>query len=214
MSRVHQAMCWAALFWLCFGTLCLSLLGCSATDTRPRIRQFHPSRAFSNSPLSNPPTSNPQLSNPPSSDLLSSPPSLKEIAARAERDAEAGDPNAALREFGHRWFYGHGLGRTIANVGTTVAFPPYAIYILGNAGLSLAGYEQLWVTSALPEPVKRYTLLVYDGITSVPGRIAAAVSGEEFAGSQTENFQADPALSSPPSTPVVVAGAARTSAPQ
>ena len=204
MSRVHQAMCWAALFWLCFGTLCLSLLGCSATDNSPRIRQFHPSRALSNAPSSN----------VPSSDLLSSPPSLKEIAARAERDAEAGDPNAALREFGHRWFYGHGLGRTIANVGTTVAFPPYAIYILGNAGLSLAGYEQLWVTSALPEPVKRYTLLVYDGITSVPGRIAAAVSGEEFAGSQTENLQADPALSSPPSTPVFVSGAARASAPQ
>ncbi len=68
----------------------------------------------------------------------------------------------------------------MANVGTVVVFPPYALYLLGNAGLALAGYEPLYVTDALPGEARDAALTVYDGITSVPGRIAAGVAGEEF----------------------------------
>lgn len=61
-----------------------------------------------------------------------------------------------------------------------VVFPPYIAYLLGNAGLALAGYEPLYVTNLLPNTPRGYVLTVYDGVTSVPGRFNAAVAGEEY----------------------------------
>ncbi len=115
-----------------------------------------------------------------SRDLFSDPPSFKEIVENAERNAETGESDEQLREYGHRWLYGRGMGRSMANIGTVVAFPPYAFYLVGNAGLALAGYEQLHVTSLVPEPARDYILTAYDGITSLPGRLAALIAGEEY----------------------------------
>ncbi len=85
-----------------------------------------------------------------------------------------------LSEMASNWFYGPGLGKTVANVGTSIIFPPYAFYLLGNAGLEIFGKEPLHVTNALPEEPRKYVLSAYDGITSVPGRITAGVSGYNF----------------------------------
>ena len=85
-----------------------------------------------------------------------------------------------LSNSGHKWFYGGGIGRTIANVGTVVVFPPYALYLLGNAGLALAGYSPLYVSDLLPEQPREYVLGAYDGVTSVPGRLNALIAGESF----------------------------------
>ena len=109
------------------------------------------------------------------------PKSFQQIVNKAEESADNDEDSTALLEkYGHHWLYGNGFGRTMVNIGTVVAFPPYALYLLGNAGLALAGYEPLYVTSALPDEARDATLDVYDGITSVPGRIAATVAGEEF----------------------------------
>jgi hypothetical protein len=124
------------------------------------------------------------------------PPSFRQIVDRAEKNAEAGRSSGdELSQFGRQWFYGPGFGRTLANVGTVVLFPPYALYLLGNAGLALAGYQQLYLTSALPNPARRYVLDVYDGVTSVPGRITSTVAGEEF---QTQSPPALPAKEDQP----------------
>lgn len=66
------------------------------------------------------------------------------------------------------------------NVGTVVLFPPYALYLLGNAGVAFAGYEPLYVTDALPEPAKKEVLGLYNGVTGVPGRLNALVAGERY----------------------------------
>jgi len=127
-------------------------------------------------------------------------PTFRTIVEDAERNAsEGGDTTAPLRTYGRHWLYGQGVGRTIVNVGTVVLFPPYALYLLGNAGLALAGYEPLYVTSALPEPARDYTLAVYDGITSVPGRITARIAGEEFqsASVPSTRMEESPAVSRP-----------------
>lgn len=87
-----------------------------------------------------------------------------------------------LDQFARNWFYGQGIGKTMTNVGTVVIFPPYAFYVLGNAGLSLAGYEPLYITNVLPEDSRKPVLKVFNGVTSVPGRINAKVAGEEFQG--------------------------------
>ena len=109
-------------------------------------------------------------------------PSFKQIVARAEENAENGQSGDELGRYGHRWFYGDGLGRTIANVGTIVVFPPYALYVLGNAGLALAGYPQMEATSVLPDPAKNLVQGFYNGVTSVPGRVTSVISGEKFEG--------------------------------
>lgn len=85
-----------------------------------------------------------------------------------------------LKQTGGNWFYGQGIGETAVNVGTSVVFPPYAIYYLGNMALSVAGYEPLYVTNALPEDSRDAVNGVYSGVTSAPGRLTAAVAGEEF----------------------------------
>jgi len=79
-----------------------------------------------------------------------------------------------------KWFYGPGVGRTMANVGTSVLFPPYAIYLIGNAALSLSGLPSLYLTDALPEESRAGVLTVYDGVTSVPGKVTSTIAGREF----------------------------------
>ena len=107
---------------------------------------------------------------PPIKDILNGeyqPPSPQEL----------GD---GLQGASSRWFYGPGFGRTLTNVATAVIFPPYAIYLLGNAGLAIAGYQPLHVTDALPNPAKEHIVSAYDGVTSVPGRVTSFVAGREY----------------------------------
>ena len=86
----------------------------------------------------------------------------------------------------HKWFYGPGVGRTALNIGTIVLFPPYALYLLGNAGLNMAGFPQIHVTDALPPEPRDAVNGVYDDVTSAPGRLNAFIAGEEFQDPQTK----------------------------
>lgn len=85
-----------------------------------------------------------------------------------------------LAKAGEDWLYGPGLGRTTLNVGTVLLFPPYALYLLTNAGLALAGYDPIYITDALPEEPKETVDLVYTSITDTPGQLAATLAGENF----------------------------------
>lgn len=85
------------------------------------------------------------------------------------------------------WFYGQGLGETALNVGTIVAFPPYALFLLGNTALDFAGYEKIGVSTVLPEDAKKTWSKSYDEVLSVPGRITAAVSKEEYVDREEAN---------------------------
>ncbi len=79
-----------------------------------------------------------------------------------------------------KWFYGHGFGRSALNIGTIVVFPPYALYLLGNAGIELAGYDPLYITNVFPEEPRKGILDLYDGITSIPGRVNATIADKNF----------------------------------
>lgn len=85
-----------------------------------------------------------------------------------------------LSQVGGNWFYGSGIGETALTIGTVAAFPPYAAIVLGNALLSFAGYEPLKFSDALPEGERESWSNTYDGIVSGPGRLTAAVAGEEY----------------------------------
>lgn len=113
-------------------------------------------------------------------------PELREVslqrASLSNRPADSPQDQAPLSasELGKHWFYGQGLGTSILNVGTSIAFPPYAIYLIGNAGLDIAGLPTLYATNALPKKPRSFVLKFYDGFTSIPGRFAALIAGEEF----------------------------------
>ena len=107
----------------------------------------------------------------------------KPISPEQWRQLQSASPEevqGALNAAGKRWLYGPGFGRSASNIGSVVMFPPYAIYLLGNAGLSLAGFEQLYISNLLPQSPRKHVLDFYDGITSVPGRVSALVAGKEY----------------------------------
>ncbi len=85
-----------------------------------------------------------------------------------------------LNEVGSNWLFGQGVGETAVNIGTAVIFPPYLIYLLGNAALSISGYEPITVSKMLPDEAGKNWSATYDTVTSGPGKVAAAIAGEEF----------------------------------
>lgn len=99
---------------------------------------------------------------------------LAEVIKDQEKNQEK------LDQYLNHWFYGHGLGQSMTNIGTVVLFPPYALYLLGNAGIVLAGYQPLYLSSALPEKSKEIVLTPYNSITSLPGRITSTLAGKDF----------------------------------
>lgn len=88
--------------------------------------------------------------------------------------------NELLNEVGSNWLFGQGMGETAATIGTIVVFPPYALWVLGNAALQLSGEEPIEVSRILPEESGKVWRTTYDEITSVPGRTTAAVAGETY----------------------------------
>jgi hypothetical protein len=85
-----------------------------------------------------------------------------------------------LSTVGGNFAYGSGLGDAALNVGTAVVFPPYALYLVGNAVLSLSGYEPVTIASLLPEEDGKKWSNTYDSLVSGPGKVVAAVAGREY----------------------------------
>jgi hypothetical protein len=88
--------------------------------------------------------------------------------------------NELLSEVGGNFAYGPGLGDAAVTVGTVVLFPPYAVYLIGNAALSLSGYEPVTVSSLLPAAEGKQWSDTYDSVVSVPGKVVAAMAGHEY----------------------------------
>jgi len=89
-----------------------------------------------------------------------------------------------LGTVGGNFAYGPGLGDTALSVGTAVVFPPYALYLLGNAVLSVSGYEPVTISSLLPEEDGKKWSKAYDTVVSGPGRVVAAMAGHEYRGQE------------------------------
>ena len=98
----------------------------------------------------------------------------------AQKEMTPEEARQKLKEMGHDWFYGQGVGKTALNIGTVVVFPPYGLYLLSNAVLGLAGQQPLYITDILPEKPKEVWQGAYDEVTSVPGRVSAGLTGEQF----------------------------------
>ncbi len=114
----------------------------------------------------------------PREDILR-PPSLRALASGAESPPSPEEVSERLSNAAEGWFYGPGLGTAMLNVGIVVLFPPYILYLVGNAGLSLAGYEPLYPSDTLPGGAREEVLDAYNSVVSVPGDITSAIAGRE-----------------------------------
>ena len=88
--------------------------------------------------------------------------------------------NELAAQVAGNFFYGQGFGDAIINIGGIIITPWYAIYALGNAVISLSGYEPLYVTNLLPKETKSGYDAVYNGVASVPGRGTALVARQQY----------------------------------
>ena len=85
-----------------------------------------------------------------------------------------------MQEVAGNWFYGQGVGDTAVKAGTAIAFPPYALVLIGNAVASLSGYEPVGITDVIPGQAGAEVENTYNSVTSVPGQVTSAAAGEHF----------------------------------
>lgn len=90
------------------------------------------------------------------------------------------ETDRVLEDVGDSFVYGQGIGEAALNVGTTVLFPPFGVYVLVNGVLTLTGHEPLRFSDALPEEGSKAWREVYGDVTSGPGKFVAAAAGKEF----------------------------------
>lgn len=109
-------------------------------------------------------------------------PSIPKLASGEIQPLALEESKTEFARAGHEWLYGHGIGRTMLNVAGVVVFPPYLLYLLGNAGLELAGVGAVSPSDVLDDKPREHVEQFYGEVTSVPGRIAAGVAGVKFDG--------------------------------
>ncbi len=78
------------------------------------------------------------------------------------------------------WFFGHGVGTAIFNIGTAVSFPPYGVYLLSNAGLEASGFGAVYPTDLMPRTPAKYLKKGFRGLVSIPGRLNALIFRKRF----------------------------------
>ena len=98
----------------------------------------------------------------------------------ATKPIPADKAGEAVGTVAHDWFYGQGLGDTAITAGTVLIFPPYLAVVLGNAALSITGYEPITMSRILPGDAGKGWDNAYNAIASSPGHLTAAVAGKEY----------------------------------
>jgi hypothetical protein len=112
----------------------------------------------------------------------------KTIANKKLTDEQA---KGVLSEIGSYMVYGDGLGKTALNAGAIYLFPPYGLYVLGNAVLSFTGHEPLSASKLIPEDQRGKAEKLYNNLTSAPGRVTAAIAGKEYRTGESFKLRVD-----------------------
>ena len=87
---------------------------------------------------------------------------------------------AEMSRLAQGWFFGHGVGTAIFNIGTAFSFPPYGVYLLSNAGLEASGFGAIYPTDLMPRTPAKYLKNGFRTMVSIPGRITAFVFRKPF----------------------------------
>jgi hypothetical protein len=102
---------------------------------------------------------------------------VQKIAAEPLSPKETGEVvDTALTNF----FYGPGLGETALDVTGAMLFPPYALVLIGQTLVRVAGYESPRLIEMFPEEQQQSYDETMDMVYSGPGRLVSAAAGEEY----------------------------------
>lgn len=102
---------------------------------------------------------------------------VQKIAVEPLSPEETGEVvDTALTNF----FYGPGLGETALDVTGAMLFPPYAMVLIGQTLVRLAGYESPRFIEMFPEEQQQAYDDTMDTVYSGPGRLVSAAAGEEY----------------------------------
>ncbi len=107
-------------------------------------------------------------------------PSIPALLSGEVVPPEPKETQMALKKAGKAWFFGRGLGKTAINITGIVLFPPYGLYLLGNAGLELAGVGGVYPSQVLPDGPRKHVEDFYGSVCDIPGLITSSVAGVEF----------------------------------
>lgn len=197
MTYKMRPTCYTLLFlYRTFSiSLILSAVACSASSHSPTESALRPAREYPAFRAPRPEDAYRQSSaiapvafRQPNTHISGDQTRTRPANSETQLDKDSRTPTPS--ELGSRWLYGAGFGRSLLNVGTSIAFPPYALYLVGNAGLEVSGLPTLYVSNALPKRPRGFIMSFYEGITSVPGRLAALVGGVEYNESATSAREA------------------------
>jgi len=115
-----------------------------------------------------------------SNELHSSALEVKKILTGEQKPPSQQEYKERLAESTDNWLFGNGLGQTSLNVGIAVLYPPYALYLLTNAGLQIAGFSGFYPIDILPDAAKPGVRRGYEEFISAPGRLNAGLFNKEF----------------------------------
>jgi hypothetical protein len=102
---------------------------------------------------------------------------VQKLAAEPLSPKETGEVvDTALTNF----FYGPGLGETALDVTGVMLFPPYAMVLIGQTLVRLAGYESPRFIEMFPQEQQQAYDKTMDTVYSGPGRLVSAAAGEEY----------------------------------
>lgn len=152
------------------GLLFLVLCGCSIQSNKGSGQSDSPSKTYSKK----------SVEERQAGVIAAAKPEISFFKNAVDTPLSPDNTSELLDEVGSNWFYGQGLGETAVTVGAIAVFPPYALWVVGNAAMQLSGEEPVEVSKMLPEDGGEIWRATYDGITSVPGRTTAALAGEEY----------------------------------
>lgn len=130
----------------------------------------------------------PETANPPNVNSATPPTSppdtpvltlerVQKIAAEPLSPKETGEVvDTALTNF----FYGPGLGETALDVTGAMLFPPYAMVLIGQTLVRLAGYDSPRFIELFPDEQQQAYDDTMDVVYSGPGRLVSAAAGEKY----------------------------------
>ena len=105
---------------------------------------------------------------------------VQKLKRISEQPLSGEETAEVMKEVTGNFLLGPGLGETAIDIAGIAAFPPYAIALLGNSLLSLAGYEQISIKKVMDNETREGYGETADVIYSAPAKLLSFITGNDY----------------------------------